>query len=85
MSTRDKGLFPRFIEYITNLSASYRVAMRIYEAKMLYNGKYFVCQRCRVTPERDFQAFCERYDQHLDWTRYRYAKIIDTSSFSICK
>ena len=37
---------------------------------------YYVCPRCKITMEREFQSYCDRCGQRLDWKRYRHAKII---------
>lgn len=37
---------------------------------------YYICPRCSVTLEREYQSFCDRCGQHLDWHNCRNAKII---------
>lgn len=37
---------------------------------------YPVCPNCRVTLEREYQSYCDRCGQHLDWSRYEAAEII---------
>ena len=37
---------------------------------------YPVCPRCRLTFEREYQAFCDRCGQRLCWKRYSKAEII---------
>lgn len=35
-----------------------------------------VCPRCRVSLEREFQNFCDRCGQPLDWRQYSHAQLI---------
>lgn len=37
---------------------------------------YAVCPRCEITIEREYQSFCDRCGQRLDWNSYGNAKII---------
>lgn len=47
---------------------SYRIKMPVRECRMIARGYFlYVCPRCHVTFERDYQAFCDRCGQHLDW------------------
>ena len=34
---------------------------------------YYLCPRCAVTMERDYQAFCDRCGQKLDWHFIEFA------------
>ena len=53
---------------------SYRLAMRVTEYMILPNNSqgtaYPVCPRCKVTLEREYQSFCDRCGQRLDWDQY---------------
>ena len=40
------------------------------------DGAYPVCPRCGVSLEREFQNFCDRCGQMLDWKQFKYAQII---------
>jgi len=57
---------------------SYRVKKLICEMVSLSDGKYYICPRCNVSLERDFQAFCDRCGQRLDWSGRRKARNIHT-------
>ena len=35
---------------------------------------YYICPRCDITLEREFQTCCDRCGQLLDWKGYRKAK-----------
>lgn len=44
----------------------------------LHRGHYAypVCPRCRTTPEREYQAYCDRCGQALDWKAFRRALVV---------
>ncbi len=58
----------------------YRMPMEVAELKVypnLFRGSaYYICPRCRVTMEREFQSYCDRCGQKLDWRKYLKVKII---------
>ena len=60
-------------------ASSYRRPMTVREY-ILYQGAffresaYFICPRCDVTMEREYQACCDRCGQRLNWSRIRRAK-----------
>ena len=64
-----------FLDAITELSG-YRESMKIREMRYLSDGGYYLCPRCRITLDRDFQNYCDRCGQHLDCTGYKKAKIL---------
>ncbi len=35
-----------------------------------------VCPRCQITMEREYQSFCDRCGQRLDWQNFDHAQII---------
>ena len=35
-----------------------------------------VCPGCRITLEREYQGFCDRCGQRLDWTHFKNAQVI---------
>lgn len=37
---------------------------------------YPVCPRCRLTLAREYQSYCDRCGQALDWTDYDQAAVI---------
>ncbi len=58
---------------------TYRYALPVTEFalyKDLHGGEtaYYYCPRCDVTLERDYQAYCDRCGQCLDWNRIHKAK-----------
>ena len=38
---------------------------------------YPVCPRCGVTMEREYQRFCDRCGQRLEWNELEEAEVID--------
>lgn len=55
-----------------NLNAiTYRIPMVVTESKVIHDtyGRtvYAVCPRCASTLDRDFQSYCDRCGQKLDW------------------
>lgn len=58
----------------------YRVAMPVMELLVFPRAfgetSYYKCPRCQVTMEREFQSFCDRCGQKLDWDDYLNVKII---------
>ena len=58
----------------------YRLPMRVTELMVFPSAfgwtSYYVCPRCHITMEREFQSYCDRCGQRLDWKRYRHAKVI---------
>jgi len=51
--------------------------MRITEALCLPDGSYCFCPRCHVTLERDYQRFCDRCGQRLDWSGRKKLTVIN--------
>lgn len=39
-------------------------------------SSYPVCPRCQITIEREYQAFCDRCGQALDWKTFPKAIVI---------
>ena len=61
------------------LSPTYRISMPITEIHVHWNGNsYSVCPRCKATMEREYQAFCDRCGQRLDWSKYEDAEVVYT-------
>lgn len=59
------------------LSPTYRLpktvsAVRIYRDENIFS----VCPRCDVCIEREYQGYCHRCGQHLDWSRLEDAEEI---------
>lgn len=53
------------------LALSYRLPMLVTEI-FIYCDRYEypVCPRCKTTLEREYQFFCDRCGQALDWKKY---------------
>ncbi|MBQ6700823.1 MAG: hypothetical protein IJM98_09225 [Oscillospiraceae bacterium] len=50
---------------------SYRLAIAVTESFKSRGGyEYPICPRCRITLEREYQAYCDRCGQALDWKKY---------------
>lgn len=48
---------------------AFRLPMAVTECRDLgTRTAYWVCPQCRMTLERDFQAYCDRCGQCLDWS-----------------
>lgn len=45
----------------------YRYRMPVTEYVQRPDGEYYICPRCKRVLARDYQAFCDRCGQHLDW------------------
>ena len=59
---------------------SYRFPMAVAEL-MVFSSfcgstAYYVCPRCRITMEREYQSYCDRCGQRLDWTNCQNARIV---------
>ena len=53
--------------------------MPITEIHVHWNYDSFsVCPRCKATMEREYQAFCDRCGQQLDWSKYEDAEVVYT-------
>lgn len=48
------------------------------QAFQSYSGvtTFPICPRCQITMEREFQAFCDRCGQALDWKCFNRATVI---------
>ena len=56
---------------------AYRRAMSVNEAYLFRQlGCYPVCPRCKQTFDREYQRFCDRCGQKLDWSCYDRAVVI---------
>ena len=56
---------------------SFRVPMAVAEILLLKNGDaYAVCPQCHRSLEREYQRFCDRCGQALDWRSYSKALIV---------
>ena len=56
---------------------SFRRPMAVTEAlRFRTGGSYPVCPRCGVTMEREYQNFCDRCGQRLEWSRFDRAAVV---------
>ena len=55
---------------------SYRSPMRVTHLRVFPDSAFYLCPRCNIPMEREFQAYCDRCGQHLDWKEYRQAIIV---------
>lgn len=49
---------------------------RVDKRLCLADGAYYLCPGCAVTLDREFQNYCDRCGQKLDWSGYRKARLI---------
>ena len=57
---------------------SYREPLRVTEIILLLNGDRFpVCPRCKVTLEREYQSYCDRCGQRLNWDDFENAEVVE--------
>lgn len=62
---------PTQVLYELVLSPTYRIPMRVKEVYSFKWGADFPkCPRCGSTMERDFQRFCDRCGQRLNWSEF---------------
>lgn len=75
-----KKVRPFWTEDNARHQLDYRLPMLVTELMVFSSAfgqtSYYVCPRCDITMEREFQSYCDRCGQKLDWRRYRYAKIV---------
>lgn len=68
----------------SKVELSYRMPMQVnevivYKKKSGHFGEcngFPVCPRCKISMEREYQAFCDRCGQKLGWKKYKHAKVI---------
>lgn len=62
---------------IVPVALSYRQPMTVNEIHLFWDGTaYPVCPRCHITIERDYQAYCDRCGQALNWKAYHKAIVV---------
>ena len=50
----------------------YRIPMLVKETVLWDNGyKFPICPRCKVSLEIEYQNFCDRCGQRLEWKRFK--------------
>jgi len=58
-------------------AVSFRKPLAVKEILMFSNGDCFpLCPRCDTTLEREYQHYCDRCGQCLDWKEFYRAKIV---------
>lgn len=59
---------------------SYRFPMPVAELMVFSSSfgrtAYYVCPRCHITMEREYQSYCDRCGQRLEWTNCQNARIV---------
>lgn len=65
-------------------AASYRMPMQVQAVRVIpQNPQLFsfpICPRCECTMEREYQSYCDRCGQALDWKGFSHAKTVSSSS-----
>jgi hypothetical protein len=57
------------------LSPTYRIPMTVAEIHIFRDRcLYPLCPRCKITMEREYQSFCDRCGQRLDWNNFENVK-----------
>lgn len=70
--------FSKFICIIFDLlsAPTYRLPKKVTEIYAFPTMcSYALCPRCKITLEREYQKFCDRCGQRLDWSKYDEAEI----------
>ena len=64
-------------------AVGYRTPMRVtamrgykMQGKQKAVNTYPICPRCETTMEREYQAYCDRCGQALDWTGFSHVPVI---------
>lgn len=56
---------------------SFCLPMAVSEIHLHRNNYAFsVCPRCHLTLDREYQAFCDRCGQALDWKYFKHAIVV---------
>lgn len=56
---------------------AFRTPAAVKEVFVFPSGSSFpVCPRCKTTMEREYQKFCDRCGQKLDWSLYEWATVV---------
>ena len=60
--------------------ASYRIPLRVSAVVVFPHysdlGSFPICPRCSCTMDREYQAYCDRCGQALDWHGFAKATVI---------
>ena len=69
--------------YFLSSAESYRIPMPVTAVRFFFLGSspstYPICPRCSLTMDREYQSYCDRCGQTLDWRRFSKAMIIGLS------
>ena len=64
-------IFSLFIISCLLLSLGYRLPLSVKEVRRLGSDGYFpVCPKCNRTIEREYQSYCDRCGQKLNWDKF---------------
>ena len=56
---------------------SFRLPMTVNEIHLLRNNMALsVCPRCHLTLDREYQSYCDRCGQALDWKHLKHALVV---------
>lgn len=56
---------------------SFRKPLRVTQVYVFrQGGAYPICPQCGISLEREFQNFCDRCGQKLDWKQFKHAQVI---------
>ena len=56
---------------------SFRTPLPVNKILLFKNNYSFpICPRCNITLDREYQSFCDRCGQRLDWRKFSKAEII---------
>lgn len=75
--TMDKTARRKVSEVILDLllSPTYRIPMPVTEIHIYWDQcSYPLCPQCKITMVREYQRFCDRCVQQLDWSKFEDAK-----------
>lgn len=61
----------RFLEYRNKKAVTEYMML---PDRISAESAYYLCPRCRVTMEREYQSFCDRCGQRLGWEKIDNAK-----------
>lgn len=67
---------PTRVLYELLLSPTYRIPMKVKEVCSFKWGADFPkCPRCGTTMEREYQLFCDRCGQRLNWSKFEEIEV----------
>ena len=69
--------FPSRVIPSSNEAESFRTPMTVTELHLFRDrSAYPVCPRCHMTLDREYQAFCDRCGQALNWNLFQEAMVV---------